>query len=89
MVFVVKIRFLMPALNDLFLVVFLTVVFAVAYAVVFSIVFGIRDNYLRYYQKAELQWTGPRGKLPRKTIRLLWLLLVAFITALVVRLSFF
>lgn len=41
------------------LIVFFTIIFAVFYAIACSVLLGIRDNYLRYYQKAELQWTSP------------------------------
>lgn len=41
------------------LIVFLTVVLTVFLAVAYSVGLGIRDNYRRYYQKAELQWTNP------------------------------
>ncbi|MDA2933022.1 hypothetical protein MYX82_01625 [Acidobacteria bacterium AH-259-D05] len=62
------------------LVVFFTFVFAVFSAVAYSVILGIRDNYLRYYQKAELQWTEPGGKrTPR--INLWWLIAIAFATA--------
>ncbi|MEE8350111.1 MAG: hypothetical protein V3R94_11095, partial [Acidobacteriota bacterium] len=37
----------------------LTVVFTVFLMVAYSVGLGIRDNYHRYYQKAELQWTEP------------------------------
>jgi hypothetical protein len=41
------------------LVLFLTVVLTVFSTVAFSVGLGVRDNYRRYYQKAELQWTEP------------------------------
>jgi hypothetical protein len=43
------------------LLAFLTVVFVVFYAIAYSVLKGIAENYRRYYQKADLQWTGPRG----------------------------
>ncbi len=54
------------------LVAFFAVVFTVFYAVAYSVLKGIAENYRRYYQKADLQWTGPRGAPVRKTRR--WLL---------------
>ena len=57
--------------------------FAAFYAVAYSVVLGIRDNYLRYYQKAELQWTGPSRE-SRAGIGFSWLLVVSFATAWVV-----
>ncbi len=66
------------------LIVFLTVVFSVFSAVAFSVILGVRDNYLRYYQKADLQWTapGPTGKRP--ILHLKWLIGMAVVTAWVV-----
>ncbi len=59
------------------LVAFFTVVFTVFYAVAYSVLRGIAENYRTYYQKADLQWTGSRGKPVRKPTRwLLGLLLV-------------
>ena len=37
----------------------LTLLFAVFYIVAYSVLMGVRENYYRYAQKAELQWTGP------------------------------
>ncbi len=54
------------------LVAFFTVVFAVFYAVAYSVLKGIAQNYRTYYQKADLQWTGPRGMPLRRSNR--WLL---------------
>jgi len=58
------------------LVAFFTVVFTVFYAIAYSVLKGIAENYRRYYQKADLQWTGPRGVPVRKTPRWLVLLLM-------------
>lgn len=44
------------------LVAFFTVVFIVFYAVAYSVLRGVVQNYRTYYQKADLQWTGPRGR---------------------------
>lgn len=66
----------MPADSSAFyyaLLVFFTVVFAVFYSVAYSVIKGVAENYRRYYQKADLQWTGPRGVPVRRTAR--WLLL--------------
>ena len=48
--------------SKLGLVVFFTVVFTVFYSVAYAIFLGIRENYYRYAQKADLQWTGARKK---------------------------
>ena len=56
------------------LVAFFTVVFTVFYAIAYSVLKGIAENYRRYYQRAELQWTGPRGVQVRKGRR--WLLVL-------------
>lgn len=65
------------------LILLLTLAFAFVYALAYSVVLGIRDNYLRYYQKAELQWTGPRQSLMRK-VPLAWLIGFALISAWIV-----
>ncbi|MGH9339649.1 MAG: hypothetical protein ACRD1R_08685 [Acidobacteriota bacterium] len=59
------------------LIAFFTVVFGVLFAVSYSVILGIRDNYHRYAQKSDLQWTGPgqRSKVP--PMRLSWLLAAA------------
>jgi len=73
----------MPSQSSAFyygLVAFFTVVFAVFYAVAYSVLKGIADNYRRYYQKADLQWTGPRGVPPARKIRG-WLLVPLLVGA--------
>jgi len=70
----------MPSRSPAFyysLVLFFTVVFAVFYAVSYSVLKGIVENYKRYYQKADLQWTGPRGVPGRRSKGWLMLLLLA------------
>jgi len=59
------------------LVAFFTLVFAVFYVVSYSVIRGIVENYRRYYQKADLQWTGPREQPSRDSKRRLFLLLAA------------
>jgi hypothetical protein len=59
------------------LMTFLTVVFGVFYLVAYSALAGVVENYRRYYQKADLQWTGP-GR--RKNSR--WALLLPIILGL-------
>ncbi len=66
------------------LIVFLTVVFTVFSAVAYSVILGVRDNYLRYYQKAELQWTAPGRTRKRPIANLWWLIGMAVVTAWVV-----
>ena len=63
------------------LIVFFTLVFAVFYAIAFSVLGGIHDNYLRYYQKTDLQWTGSRRKTDPKGTRFTWLLLVSLLSS--------
>ncbi len=65
------------------LILLLTLAFAGFYALVYSIVLGIRDNYRRYYQKAELQWTGP-GRSSRRKVRVVWLIGSALVSAWIV-----
>ena len=62
------------------LVLFLTVVLTVFSAVAYSVGLGIRDNYRRYYQKAELQWTEP-GHRPSPRLKIWWFVATAFTTA--------
>lgn len=51
-------------------VAFFTVVFGVFYAVVWSVLLQVVENYHRYYQKADLQWTGSESRFPHRKIRL-------------------
>ena len=62
------------------LVFFLAVVFTVFSTVAYSVGLGIRDNYRRYYQKAELQWTEPGDK-GRARLNFWWFAATAFATA--------
>ena len=41
---------------------FFTLLLGVFYAVAWSVLLGVYENYLRYYQKSELQWTGPKSR---------------------------
>lgn len=66
-----------------FIVVF-TLGFMILYGLVYSLVSGFRDNYFRHYQKAELQWTGPRARVFPKKIGLAWLVLSSLVTAWIV-----
>ncbi len=73
---------------QLIAIVFFTVLLAVFYAIAYSVVAGIIENYARYYQKAELQWTGPSGMRRRRNrvLNLAILLAVSLVSAwLVVR----
>jgi hypothetical protein len=62
------------------LVFFLAVVFTVFSTVAYSVGLGIRDNYRRYYQKAELQWTEP-GHKGRSRLNFRWFVGTAFAAA--------
>jgi len=62
-------------------VLFFTVLFGVLLAVGWSVALGVHENYLRYYQKERLQWTGPQSRFPRKSVPIRWLLPVAFLGA--------
>jgi len=55
------------------LVAFFTVVFTVFYAVSYSVLSQVVANYRRYYQKADLQWTGPAAQPRRRSFRRLGL----------------
>ncbi len=58
----------------------LTLVVAAVYALLYAFFLGVRENYLRYYQKAELQWTGVHQSWNWKP-RLARLLVVSFLSA--------
>lgn len=65
-------------------VVVLTIAFMIFYSLVYSVILGIRDNYFRYYQKAELQWTGPGRRSVLGRVRLAWLFVCSLGSALIV-----
>lgn len=58
---------------------FFTLLLGVFYAVAFSVLWGIRDNYRRFYQKADLQWTGPARRPASPPFR--WLIPLALLSA--------
>ena len=58
----------------------LTFLVAVVYALLYAFFLGVRENYLRHYQKAELQWTGAQQSSNWKP-RLWRLLVISFLTA--------
>jgi len=62
------------------LVLFLTVVLTVFSTVAYSVILGIRDNYLRYYQKAGLQWTEP-GRKRTPPVNLGWVITLSLVAA--------
>lgn len=70
--------------NPYFQFALFTVVFTVFYAVAWAALLNIRDNYRRYYQKSELQWTGPQSRVRRSRLRPLWVLSAALASAAVV-----
>jgi len=70
-----------------FAILFFTVLLAVFYAIAYSVIAGILQNYTRYYQKADLQWTGPAGDAPKRksrAVNLIILLAVSFASAWIV-----
>ena len=60
---------------------FFSILLGVFYAVAWSVLLQIRENYYRYFQKADLQWTGPESRFPRKRIRVVPLVVVAIASA--------
>lgn len=60
-------------------IIFFTVLLAVFYAIAYSVLAGILENYTRYYQKADLQWTGPTGARAKKN-RLLNLIILVVVS---------
>ena len=63
---------------------FFTIVLGVFYAIAWSVLLGVYENYQRYYQKAELQWTGPNSQVGRKRIKPTRLIVLAFLSAWIV-----
>lgn len=62
-------------------VAFFTLLLGVFLAVAYSVLKGIQENYRRYYQKADLQWTGSRGSSDRKRPPFFRLFCLAFLLA--------
>ncbi len=62
-------------------VAFFTILFSVFLAVAYSTLLGIYENYLRHYQKADLQWTGSGSRFGRLPLRRAWILPAAFLAA--------
>ena len=60
---------------------FFTALTGVFLMVAYSVLLGVYDNYLRYYQKAELQWTGTERRSVSKNIPFFRLILLAFLLA--------
>lgn len=60
---------------------FFTVVFIVFLAIAYSVVLGVIENYYRYYQKADQQWTGPESRFRSLPVRVTWLVVVSFLMA--------
>ena len=60
---------------------FFTLLLSVFLAVAYSVLLGVRENYLRYYQKSELQWTGTGRSITRKRIPLFRVILFSFLLA--------
>lgn len=60
---------------------FFTLLLGVFLAVAYSVLMGIYDNYRRYYQKADLQWTGPDSRFEKKRTPLFKLIALAFLLA--------
>ena len=66
------------------LITFFTILFTVFYAIACSVLLGIRDNYLRYYQKTELQWTSPRPEKRNRAGQWKLLAVLSLVTAWIV-----
>ena len=62
-------------------VAFFTLLVAVFLAVAYSILMGVYDNYRRYYQKADLQWTGTESRFHKKRTPFFKMLFLAFFLA--------
>lgn len=59
-------------------VAFFTVLLSVFLAVAWSALLQVRENYFRYFQKADLQWTGSGSRFPRFRLKLWKVVLAAF-----------
>ena len=76
--------------NETVLTIFFSVVFLVFYAIAYSVLRGLVDNYYKYAQKADLQWTGPGRGAARKGVPFVAIAILSVITAwLVVRFLIF
>jgi hypothetical protein len=60
---------------------FFTLLVGVFLAVAYSVLMGVGDNYRRYYQKADLQWTGTESLTKRKRPPVFKLMLLSFLIA--------
>ena len=63
---------------------FFTVALGVFYAIAWSVLLGVYENYQRYYQKADLQWTGSNSQVGRKRMKPTRLVVLAFLSAWIV-----
>ncbi|GAB4235130.1 MAG: hypothetical protein Kow00109_08350 [Acidobacteriota bacterium] len=62
-------------------VIFFTLLFSAFLAVAWSVLLQVRENYYRYLQRAELQWTGSDSRFPRGRVRPIPVLLLGFLAA--------
>ena len=62
-------------------VAFFTLLLGVFLAVAYSVLKGIQENYRRYYQKADLQWTGSKRQIGEKRSPFISLFGLAFLLA--------
>ena len=63
---------------------FFSVVFFVFLAVAYSVVLGIIENYFRYYQRADQQWTGRESRFKALPVRIGWLVVISVLCAWIV-----
>lgn len=70
-------------LDPTFQFILFALAFALFYGIAFSVLLGIRDNYRRYYQKADLQWTGKESRFRSSAgrLRIVWILAAACATS--------
>lgn len=63
----------------------LTGLLTALYSVLIALLYGLHENYRRYWQRAELQWTGPDSRaLKQRALPVRGILLVALISALLI-----
>lgn len=66
-------------------VLILTMLLTAFYSVLMALFYGLHENYRRYWQRAELQWTGPDSRaLKQRALPVRGILLVALLSALLI-----
>ena len=56
---------------------FFVVLLLVFFSIACSVFLGVHENYRRYYQKADLQWTGAESRIRKSRVPLKWIFAAA------------